>query len=140
MSDTFEWIHFPEGQARFSGIRRGWDEQGRHTFSIKLDGNEYFGEIKRLFSADDDKYGIVIDAFGYELGETVGMPGLAARRTFTTGEAAATEALVIKLVQAGSRLIDPPSIFLPKDIADFTGEIQFKQGWILVGIDIAGDR
>lgn len=60
------------------------------------------------------------------------MPDLAVRRAFTSGEAAAAEALVIKLVQAGLEFIDPPSIFLPMDIANFTGDTQLQEGWIMV--------
>lgn len=140
MSNTFEWIHFSEGRARFSGIRRCWDEQGRHTFSLELHGDEYFGEIKRFFPNNDDDYGVVIDTFGYGLGENVGMPDLAARRIFTADEAVVAESLVIKLVQAGSEFTDPPSIFLSRDIANFTGEVRFEEGWIMVGIDIGSAR
>lgn len=132
MSNTFEWIQFPEGRARFSGICRGWDEQGRHTFALELHGREYFGEIKILFPKNDDSYGIVIDAFGHGICETVGMLDLVARRAFTICEAAAAEALVIKLVQAGFEFIDRPSIFLPMDIASFTGDTQLQEGWIMV--------
>lgn len=132
MSGTFDWVEFPEGRARFSGIRRGWDEQGRHTFSIELRGAEYFGQIKRNFPKNDDDYEVAIDAFGYGLGETVGMPGPGVREVFTADEVAIAKALVIGLVQAGVTFDEPPSVFLPESIAHFTGDVLFEEGWMPV--------
>ncbi|MCC7633787.1 hypothetical protein [Stenotrophomonas rhizophila] len=131
MSGTFDWVEFPEGRARFSGIRRGWDEQGRHTFSIELRGAEYFGQIKRNFPKNDDDYEVAIDAFGYGLGETVGMPGPGVRDVFTADEVVIAKALVTGLVQAGFEFVEPPSIFLVRNIANFTGRILFDEDWVL---------
>ena len=139
MSNTFEWIEFPEGRARFSGICRGWDERGRHTFALELHGREYFGEIRSSFPDNDENYCFLIDDFGYALVEAIGIPGTSARKTFTRNEEGAARALIVKLVRAGFGFEDPPSVFFPEDIAHFTGEILFQEGWILVGMHPSGE-
>lgn len=135
---TFRWVQFPEGRARFSGIRRCWDEQGRDTFALELRGNEYFGEIKAAYLDNDNDYNVVIDAFGYGRGEDVGMPGKDARGVFTPDEEAIARALVVQLVQAGLEFGEPPSVLHQTEFSHFMGKIVFQDGWILINSDLAG--
>ncbi len=46
---TFDWVQFPEGQARFSGGIRGADEIGHETFAVEINSSVYYGEIKKIF-------------------------------------------------------------------------------------------
>lgn len=138
MSQTFDWVQFPEGRARFEGICRCWDEQGRETFALELRGNEYFGEIKRSFLENHNDYNIVIDAFGYGRGEDVGMPGTEAREVFTPDEEAIARAMVVQLVRAGLEFDDPPFPLGQTDTSHFMGKITFQDGWMLVRSDRAG--
>lgn len=132
MNGKFDWIQFPEGRARFSGIFRGWDEQGRQTFALELQGAEYFGEIKDVFNEGSASYGFSISDFGYGRGELVGMPGTGVRRAFKEDEVLVAKSLIAGLIRAGLEFKNRPSIFLPEDIAHFNGEIIFQEGWIPV--------
>jgi hypothetical protein len=129
---TFDWVQFPEGLARFAGTFRCWDEQGRKTFALHLRGNEYFGEIKRIYLENQNGYSIVVDAFGYGRGEDVGMPGTGARRVFTSDEEAIARSLVVRLIQAGLEFDDPPTILDQTEFSRFIGGITFLDKWMLV--------
>ena len=130
MSQTFDWVQFPEGRARFAGGYRCWDEEGRETFVLELRGNRYFGEINNAFLDNHNDYNIVIDAFGYVRGEEVGMPGTEVRETFTPEEEAVARTLVVQLIQAGLEFEEPPFPLDPP--SHFMGKITFKDGWALV--------
>jgi hypothetical protein len=139
-SETFNWVQFPEGRARFEGLCRCWDEQGRETFALELRGNEYFGEIKRSYLDNENDYNIVIDSFGYGRGGDVGMPGIAdvdrlgigVREVFTPEEEAVARTLVIQLVNAGLKFNPPPSPLKQIDASHFMGKIGFHIGWMLL--------
>jgi hypothetical protein len=139
-SNTFDWMQFPEGRARFSGGVRGWDEQGHETFALELRGNVYFGEIKRDFLDNHNDYNILIDAFGYGLEIEVGMPGAEAREVFTPAEVAVAQALVVQLIQAGLKFEIPPSELSQTEVSRFMGKIIFPDGWILVRPDPGAAR
>ncbi|WP_226467316.1 hypothetical protein [Luteimonas panaciterrae] len=138
MSQTFDWIQFPEGRARFAGGVRGWDELGHETFALELRGNEYFGEIKRSYLDNHNDYNIVIDAFGYVWEIEVGMPEAEAREVFTPEEEATARTLVVQLIQAGLKFDRPPSRLNQTETSHFMGKIIFQDGWILVRSDSAG--
>lgn len=138
MSQTFDWVQLPGGRARFSGTFRCWDEQGRKTFALELRGREYFGEIKRSYLQNHSDYNIVVDAFGYGQGGDVAMPGPGTRETFTPDEEAVARAMVVALVHAGLKFIDPPTILDETEDSHFMGEIIFQDGWILVRSDHDG--
>lgn len=130
MSNTFDWIQFPEGRARFAGGVRGWDELGHETFALELRGNEYFGEIDNTFLDNQSDYNIVIDSFGYGYEIEVGMPGAEVREVFTPEEAAIARTLVVQLIQAGLEFEEPPFLLDPP--SHFMGKIIFKDGWTLI--------
>jgi hypothetical protein len=138
VSQTFDWVQFPEGRARFAGGYRCWDEEGRETFVLELRGHEYFGQIDSAFLDNHNDYNIVIDAFGYGRGEDVGMPGTEVREVFTPEEEAIAQTLVIQLVQAGLEFEDPPFHLTQTDTSHFMGKITFKDGWMLVSSDRIG--
>ena len=139
-SQTFNWVQFPEGRARFEGLCRCWDEQGRETFALELRGNEYFGEIKRSYLDNENDYNIEIHSFGYGRGEDVGMPGIAdvdrlgigVREVFTPQEENMARTLVIQLVHAGLKYDLPPSPLKQNDASHFMGNIAFHDDWMLL--------
>lgn len=134
---TFDWVAFPEGRARFSGEVRGWDERGRETFALELRGKEYFGEIRNSFLENRNDYNIMVVAFGYGWEKEVGMPGAEARKVFTANEESIARSLVVRLIQTGLNLEDPPFFLVPP--SHFAGEIAFQNGWMLVAPDSAGE-
>lgn len=135
MNQTFDWAQFPEGRARFAGTFRCWDELGRKTFALELRGREYFGEIKRSYLDNHNDYSIVIDAFGYGIGEDVGMPGADVRGVFTREQEIDARSTVVQLVQAGLEFEAPPTVLDQTDTSHFIGKITFQDEWMLVGSD-----
>lgn len=132
---TFEWVQFPEGRARFAGMQRGWDERGHKTFALELRGNEYYGEISRLYLDNQNDYNLTIDSFGYGRGEDVGMPAPEAREAFTPDEENAARLLVVQLIDAGLKFEDPPTVLDQTNTSHFMGKIFFNDGWMLVNAD-----
>lgn len=65
-SNTFDWVQFPEGRARFAGGIRGWDEKRHETFAVEVNGVEYFGELDSVFLPDRHNFNIEIISFGYK--------------------------------------------------------------------------
>ena len=138
MSQTFDWMQFPEGRARFAGTFRCWDEEGRKAFALELRGNEYFGEIRRSYLENNNDYNIVIEDFGYGRGEDIGMPGTDVREVFTSDEESIARALVMQLVQAGLKFDDPPTILDQTETSHFMGGITLQNGWMLVKSNLTG--
>jgi hypothetical protein len=130
--ETFEWVDLPEGRARFSGGIRGIDEQGHETFAVEVDGNEFFGEIRRTFLPNNNDYNIEVVSFGYNAKSSFGMPMLAACRIFTTAEIGTIQSLIVGLIAAGTRFVDRPHSLVEYPNAHFMGEVLFKDGWILL--------
>lgn len=126
----FDWMTFPDGRARFSGIKRGWDEQGHVTFALEVNETEHFGEIDQLFLPDAHNFNLEVISFGYGRGEDVGMPGAAT--AFTQEELGVAKRLIENLVTAGLNLERPPNILAQTDKSRFFGEILFREGWALV--------
>ncbi len=127
---TFEWIDLPEGRARFSGIQRGWDEQGRVTFGLEIDGAERYGQLDQVFRDNGNDYDIEVITFGFGRPEDVGMPG--AQVAVTGDLLLRIESLVIGLVQAARRLERPPNILVEGATSSFMGNVLFRAGWALV--------
>jgi len=141
-SNTFDWVEFPEGRARFASEVRGWDELGHELFALELRGHEYFGEIKKSFLSNHNDYNIVIDAFGYGSKSAVGigMPGgIGARDAFTPEEEVKARSLVVQLIQAGLSFENPPHALNQTDTSHFMGKIFFKDSWILIESNGSGD-
>ena len=70
---TFEWVKFPEGNARFAGGIRGWDERGYETFAVEIDGEIVYGDIDRIFFPNHNDFNIQVVSFGYGMQENVGI-------------------------------------------------------------------
>jgi hypothetical protein len=136
--NTFDWLTFPEGRARFSGERRGWDEIGHETFAVDLHGNEYFGEIKRSYLKNENDYNIVIDYFGYGRGEDVGMHGNDVREIFSPEDEVMSRALIASLIEAGLDFERPPFPLIQTEVSHYMGQLTFQDGWILVRSHHAG--
>ncbi len=135
MSDykgVFNWVEFPQGQARFSGMKRCWDEQGHETFALKVRGVEYFGEIEKIFLPDRHNFNLEVICFGYGRGEDVGMPGAA--EVFTLQEAEVCQQLITQLVDAGLKHDRPLGVLSQTENSRFMEEIFFRDGWISMAV------
>ncbi|MCC4605660.1 hypothetical protein [Xanthomonas campestris] len=133
MSSTFEWVDFPEGRARFSGGIRGFDELGHETFAVEINGNEYFGELKKRWLPDETSYDIEVVSFGYSIQREVGMPITSwSVRTFTGEQLDSTRNLIVKLIAAGTSFTDKPLILSKSSGAIFTDKIFFNENWALI--------
>ncbi len=129
---TFDWVQFPEGQARFSGGIRGIDEQGHETFAVHVGGIEYFGEIEADFLPNQNDYNIRVLSFGYGTDKYVGMPMLGTCRIFTTDEIGLIQTLITKLIAAGLQFSDRPFLLLETANSHFMGKVIFQDGWVLL--------
>ncbi|WAH65087.1 hypothetical protein [Xanthomonas hortorum] len=133
MSETFEWINFPEGRARFSGGIRGFDELGHDTFAIEVDQAEVFGELEPRWLEDKAHFNIHILNFGYLDRIEVGMPLPSfSTRAFTLDELERVKLLVNKLIAAGLQFEDRPSALMESKKSFFTGQVVFEQDWALI--------
>lgn len=127
--DTFDWVQFPEGQARFAGGIRGGDERGYETFAVEVNGIEYFGEIDKSFLPDRHNYNIEIRSFGYAWRENVGNPSPGARKEFTSGEIRIIRSLALQLVTAGLNFERRPFVLTEHQNSKFVGGVDFRGGW-----------
>lgn len=125
----FDWVQFPEGKARFSGLKRGWDERGHTTFALELNGIEYYGEIDQVFLPDRHNFNVEVISFGYGRGEDIGMPNAAV--VFALEEISVAERLIIQLVQNGITRERPPNLLQQTEVSRFMGETIFRDGWAL---------
>ncbi|AOD16122.1 hypothetical protein VB151_12085 [Xanthomonas fragariae] len=133
MSETFEWISFPEGRARFSGGIRGFDELGHETFAVEIDQAEVFGELEPKWLEDDVHFSIHIISFGYLNRIEVGMPLPSfSTRSFTNDQLETVKVLVKKLIVAGLQFEDRPSSLMETKKSSFIGKVIFEQNWALV--------
>lgn len=128
---TFDWIDLPEGKARFSGTKRGWDELGHKTFALDIDGREYYGELERAYLPNENDYNVEVSSFGYARAEDVGMPDPRARAAFSEAQIGRIQSLALGLIAAGCAMPDPPAILDQTGTARFMGEVTFKQDWAL---------
>ncbi|ALN63044.1 hypothetical protein GLA29479_2174 [Lysobacter antibioticus] len=126
----FDWLQFPEGRARFAGIKRGWDEQGHVNFSLELGDALHFGEIDQVFLPDLHNFNIEVISFGYPRAEVVGMPGAAA--VFSPEQISVAMQLIGRLIKSGLDLDRPPNILTQTAKSKFLGELLFREGWALV--------
>lgn len=132
---TFDWLQFPEGRARFSGLIRGVDERGHETFAVEVNGNEFFGEIDRAFLPNDNDYNIEVTSFGYGSEECLGMPMHAGCQIFSKAEIGTIQKLIVQLIAAGTQFAERPSLLTEYPSARFIGQVSFKHGWALVADD-----
>lgn len=128
----FDWVGLDHGNARFAGGIRGWDELGHETFGIELDGNTYYGEIAKVFAANEHDYNLEILSYGYAVREDVGLPAPESRETFSPTQAAEVEQLIRGLVAAVARWEEPPFILRQTESSHFLGGVGFSDGWIRV--------
>lgn len=133
----FDWVQFPEGRARFAGIKRGRDEQGHVTFSLELGDALHFGEIDQVFLPDLHNFNIEVISFGYPRAEVVGMSGAAA--VFSPEQISVAMQLIGRLIKSGLDLDRPPNILTQTAKSKFLGELLFREGWALVRSE-AGPR
>lgn len=127
----FDWVQFPEGRARFSGGGRAWDDRHHFTFSVDVNGYEYFGEIEQKFLPNNNDYNIEVLWFGYGSNTSVGMPMLGSCQKFTLAEIETIRTLIVQLIDAGARFSERPSILTEFPDAHFMGEVNFRDGWVL---------
>jgi hypothetical protein len=131
--NTFKWVQFPEGRARFSGGVRGiMDEKGHETFAVEVDGVEWFGEIDQKFLPNNNDFNVEVISFGYPTDGYIGMPMLGTCQIFTPAQIEMIQKLIMQLVDAGTRFEDKPSMLHEYPNARFMGEVFFRDGWALV--------
>ena len=129
---TFEWVQFSEGRARFSGGVRGWDEQEHETFSVELDGSEYFGEVRKSFLPDGYGFDIEIVSFGYGDKNDVGMPrpGIASQLV-PSEDVDIAGSLIVKLIQSACGSEAASFVMRQTEKSRFTGDVVFRDGWAI---------
>lgn len=132
---TFDWLKFPEGRARFSGLVRGVDELGHETFAVEVDGNEFFGEIQTAFLPNNNDYNIEVVCFGYGSEKYLGMPMPDGCQIFSPAQIDTIQALAVQLIAAGTQFSDRPSVLTEYPNAHFMGQVSFRDGWALVADD-----
>lgn len=126
---VFDWVGFPEGQARFSGGIRGGDERGHDTVAVSLGKNVYYGEIKRRFLKNGNDFDVEVVSFGYLDRGDVGDAPFDPRETLSRAEIEATQALILQLVKAGTSSKEKPRILAEYPDAHFMGKVLFREGW-----------
>lgn len=129
---TFDWLQFPEGRARFSGLVRGVDELGHETFAVEVDGIEFFGEIQTAFLPNNNDYNIKVAYLGYGSKNSLGMPMLDGCQIFSQHQASTIQELIVQLIAAGTQFPDRPSILTEYPNAHFMGQVIFGDGWIVL--------
>jgi hypothetical protein len=128
-SNTFDWVQFPEGRARFAGGTRGWDERGHETFAVDVDGVEYFGEIRHAFLPNGNDFNIEIVSFGYRDEIYAGSPP--PHDPFTADELKVVQSLILQLIRSGLHRADEDKpLVLDEDPGSrFMGKVIFREGW-----------
>lgn len=128
---TFDWVQFPEGRARFSGGVRGADELGHETFAIDIDGEIYYGEVRRIFLPNGNDFNIEIVSIGWPGTDWIGMsmPGMC--HAFSTDEIDRVKLLIVQLIKAGASSVVRPNFLNEYSDAHFMGQIFFRDGWSL---------
>lgn len=132
---TFDWVQFPEGRARFSGLVRGVDELGHETFAVEVDGKEFFGEIQSAFLPNNNDYNIEVVSFGYGSKIHLGMPMHDGCQIFSQSQIGAIRTLIVQLIAAGTQSSDRPSLLTEYSSAHFMGAVNFRNGWALAADD-----
>ena len=130
--NTFDWMDFSEGRARFVGSIRGWDELGHEAFAVELSSGFYYGEIDSIFLENRNNYNVEITSFGWPGKEWVGMPIPGMCKTFTNDDLETARSLIFQLIRAAPRLDKSPSVLRQTEKSHFQGEIIFRDGWAFI--------
>ncbi|MCL1501441.1 hypothetical protein M3O57_20165 [Xanthomonas nasturtii] len=129
---TFDWMQLTNGRARFTGSIRGADELGHETFSVEINGSEYFGEITQDFLPDRENFNLVIDSFGYGNQLEVGMPlPSSSTAAFSSQDLEHVKALILELIKAGLDLERRPIVISETERSKFMGNVSFPENWAL---------
>lgn len=128
----FNWVNFEEGVARFVGNIRGWDELGHDAFAVEINERQYYGEMRQVFSENQNDYNIEIISFGWPGEEWVGMPMPGMCAVLTVDDVKTAQALIVQLVQIGSKFVDTPSVLYQTSNSHFMGMVIFREGWALI--------
>lgn len=129
-----DWLELSEGRVRFSGSIRSWDDSGRDTFGVDLDGRRAYGEIRRVWK-DDSHWNLEVLSFGHDDRGNVGMPMAAQNpfiRRFEEQDLVRVQRLVHGLVNEFRSRDESPSIMNMDSPEEFLGKIAFRDGWALV--------
>jgi len=130
--ETFEWIDFPQGRVRYAGTARGRDEPPINVFAVEILGSIHHGEIKRNFFSDGARFDVEIVSFGWFKEDWCGtVPVPAYSAAFTASQINDVQALICQAVAIWDQMANKPS-FLSSTKACFTGDIAFREGWVLV--------
>lgn len=127
MSDKFEWVDFPQGQAQFCGSIRGTDELGHNTFAIRFLGRTFYGEFEYSQCLNASASTITIKMFGYSDKTNLGNTSKGSRFHFNQSDVKAISDMIIQLFLRKSSKPFPLHKLL-----DFTGSIIFADDWIQI--------
>lgn len=133
-SGVFDWVGFPEGRARFCGGVRGADQAGHEAFALEIGGKIHYGEISSVW-ADDRHFNLRVDSFGYSSTESIGMPLRVSSPfvgKFSLADVGVIRTLVLKLVHTFWKRTERPFVMEMDDEDEFLGQVEFKEGWVLV--------
>ena len=127
MSDKFEWVDFPQGQAQFCGSIRGTDELGHHVFAIRFLGRTFYGEFEYIQCLKAIESTIAIKMFGYSDKTNLGNTSKGARFYFNQRDVTAIADMIVQLI-----LQKTSKPFPLHKLVDFTGDVIFADDWIQV--------
>lgn len=130
-----DWRTFDKGQARFSGMTRGWDEAGHETFAVELHGRVWYGEPKKRWHSDGLHYDLEILSFGYVAMSEVGMPldpDSPLIGVFAEDDLEVVRMCVLGLIAAFTGAPEKPAVLSERHGAKFSGRVSFNDGWALL--------
>ncbi len=127
MSDKFEWVDFPQGQAQFCGSIRGTDELGHNVFAIRFLERAFYGEFEYVQCLNASASTITIKMFGYSDKTNLGNTSKGSRFHFNHGDMKAISDMIMQLFLRKSSKPFP----LHK-LVDFKGDVIFADDWIQI--------
>ena len=127
MSDKFEWVDLPQGQAQFCGSIRGTDELGHNTFAIRFLGRTFYGEFEYSRCLNASASTITIKMFGYSDKTNLGNTSKGSRYHFNQSDVKAISDMIMHLF---FRKNSKP--FPLHKLVDFKGEVIFADDWIQI--------
>ncbi len=127
MSDKFEWVDFPQGQAQFCGSIRGTDELAHNAFAIRFLERAFYGEFEYVQCLNASASTITIKMFGYSDKTNLGNTSKGSRFHFNHSDAKAISDMIMQLFLRNSSKPFP----LHK-LVDFKGDVNFADDWIQI--------
>jgi hypothetical protein len=117
-------------QAQLQGPVRGWGEVPRDAFAIGIAGDQIrYGEWRPLWQSDHTTFSVEVISFGFPMLDYIGHPQGMFRHAYSEQDGQNISDAIIGMF-ADSALQAPRIIPFSSSKAIFTGEVQFRAGWI----------